>query len=117
MPGDDEGNREDGDFLAAGRATAQPGCVIKGTDKGNGGAADGGEFLQQIGKLAGRSVRELDVVVLLEAGERGLVSAGDAKNSDGEDALGVVYVAENFLDGTFARGDAEIGLRVGNRLQ
>ena len=56
MAGNDERNREYGDFLAAGGAAAEPGGVIEGADERDGAAADGREFLQQIGELAGRGV-------------------------------------------------------------
>src|SRR5258707_1009427 len=117
VPGDDERDREYGDLVATGGAAAKPGCVVERAYQRDAGAANGREFLQQIRELTGSGVRNLDIVVLLEAGKGRLVAAGDAKDADGEDALGVDHVAEDFLDGPFSRSIAEIGLQLGQRLQ
>ena len=46
VAGDDERDGENGDWLAARGAAAEPGRVIERADKGDGGAANGREFLQ-----------------------------------------------------------------------
>src|SRR5258708_34014868 len=112
MPGDDESHSEDGDFLAAGGAAAEPGRVIEGADQSDVGAANGGEFLEQLGKFAGRGVRNFYIVVLFESWERRLIAAGDAKQAVGEDPFSVVDVTKTLLYGPFARGVTENGFLV-----
>src|SRR6266849_7407673 len=117
VAGDDKGDCEDGDFRAAGSAAAKPGCVVEGADQRDGGAANGGELLEQIGKFASGGVCHFDVIILFETGKWRLIAACNAKNTVREDALGIVHVAESFPDGPFAGSVAEIGLLVGKRLQ
>src|SRR5258708_37645822 len=59
MAGDDESHSEDGDFLAAGGAAAEPGRVIEGADQSDTGAANGGGVLQQNRKLSPRGRRNV----------------------------------------------------------
>src|SRR5208283_860205 len=117
MAGDDEGEGQDGDFLAAGVAATQPGGVVERAEEGDCGPADGGEFLQQIGEFARGGVRGFDVIVLFEARERGLIAAGDAEHAIGKDALGVIYVTKSFLDGPLAGFIAKVGLCFCERFQ
>src|SRR5258707_12958031 len=69
VAGDDESHSEDGDFLAAGGATAEAGRVIEGADQRNAGAANGGEFVEQIRKFAGRGGGNFYIGVLLQSSQ------------------------------------------------
>ena len=98
---DDEGQGADCDFILVGGSPAQPCFVAKGVEKGGGGAADEGEFLDQVGQGTLAELTGADVVVLLETAEGRLVGARDAQGAIGKDALAVGDVAEDFLDGPF----------------
>src|SRR5258708_38704178 len=117
MACDDESHSEDGDFLAAGGAAAEAGRVIEGADQSDAGAANRGEFLEQIGKFAGRGGRNFYIVVLFESWERRLSAAGDTKHAVGSDPLSVVDVTKTLLHGPIAGSVAEIALGAAQRLQ
>jgi hypothetical protein len=107
VTGDDEGEREGRDFLAAGGAAAQKRGIAERADERNTGAADGAELLKEAREFLRGGIRGLDVIVLFEAGEGSLVAAGDAQQAIGEDTLGVVDVADDLLDGPFFPADNE----------
>jgi len=107
---DDEGQGADCDFILVGGSPAQPCFVAKGVEKGRGGAANEGEFLDQVGQGPLAELAGADVVVLLETAEGRLVGAGDAQGAIGKDALAVGDMAEDFLDGPFVGSISKVAV-------
>src|SRR5260221_954624 len=81
MADDDESHSEDGDFLAAGGAAAEPGRVIEGADQSGAGAADGGEFLEENGKIGGKSGRKFFIIGPVEKMGRSVSAWGEAQKA------------------------------------
>src|SRR5690606_18807619 len=68
------------------------------------------ELFHQVGQGASAKVRLADVVILLEPGERRLVAPRKPQRAIGKYALGVVDMADNFLDAPFLGPRAKICL-------
>jgi hypothetical protein len=112
VPRDEESDCQEANLLLTGNATPVPGGIIERANQGNRGLANGGEFVEKVGKFTGGEVPCPDIVILFKAGKRGLVATGDAKKSVRKDTLGVIDVAKDFLDGPFAGSIAEFGLLI-----
>ena len=102
VTGNDEGKRAHTDRLAA-RSTAPPPRVgVEGTEQGQRRGARGAQLAHQIGEGPRIELRDGDVGILVESGERRLVSARDPQGAIGHDALDVGEMPDHFLDAPFA---------------
>src|SRR5215469_3926701 len=117
MAGDDEGQSRRRNLFLAGSPPPLPSGGIEGADQRDGSFANNRKLVQQVLEGSRREFAGLNVSILLETGERGLIAARDAQQTVGKDTLGVAQVADDLLDGPFARGVAKIGLLVGKRRQ
>jgi hypothetical protein len=101
MPGDDEGERADSDFVAAGDAGAHPRFIGEIAEERNCGEADAAEFLDVRGPGQAIGLGAGDGDVLVEAGERVRKASGEPESAIGEDAFGIGDVAEDFANAPF----------------
>src|ERR1041385_2567629 len=109
VPGDVPGQAARGRGVAGDGAAPQPGLVRQRAEQGDGGAAGEGVVVEEVVQRQLLEVRAGDVVVLVEAGQRARVAAGDAQRAVGEDALVVDEMAEDFLERPLAGRVAEAG--------
>lgn len=99
---DHVGEGADGDAVVADGADAGPGFGGEGVDHGHGAGADGFEFVDVAGPGAIGGAGGGGEIVLLEGWERDFTgAAGDPEEAVGEDAFGVVDVAEGFAQRPF----------------
>src|SRR5262245_46657190 len=104
VAGEGEADGANADLLAVSGAAASPGLGIEVAEQRDRRAAHGDEVFDEVLEGAAGERAVANVVVLLEAFDRGLVATRDAEGTVGEDAFGVVYVAEQFFDAPLARG-------------
>ena len=107
---DDEGGGLGGEGVVAGGALAGPGIAGETGQQGLGCVAHRFVFLYQGGPRPRVGLGVGREVVLLEAGERCLVTAADAERAISENALGVGEMVEDLFDGPLAGGMGD-GLR------
>ena len=96
---------------------AGPGCFIQRAKHQHGGLANRRELLDQPGQSAVAERSILHVIILLKAGQRSLVVAGNAHRPVAEDAFGVNDVPERFLHTPLSRGVTEISVGLRARQQ
>ena len=104
VAGDEIGEGEDGDGVAAGDAGAGPGVGREIAEEFDGGLADGGDFGEDALPGARAGGGGFDVGILLEAGEFGSVAAGEAEGAVGEDTFGVGDVEDGLADAPLSGG-------------
>src|ERR1051325_2389651 len=102
VPRDDVREGAHADFSVAGHAPPQPGGLRQVAQQGEGGAPHRPEIAREVLQGQAAEVGAGDVIVLLEAFDRGAVVAPEAQGAVGEDALGVADVTDDLLDAPFA---------------
>src|SRR4051812_49205448 len=101
-----------GNLVVARYTTPGPGCIIESTKERHGRLSNRCKLINKTlqGAMCERSI--LHVVILLKAGERSLVIAGDAQCPVAENALGINDVSQRFLDTPFSRSITKISARL-----
>src|SRR6266496_1894273 len=117
VTGDGVGQSAGGNLLLVGNATAGGGFGIEIPEEVQSRPANVAEFGEQIGQRALAKPSVGHVVVLLEAFDGSLVSAGDAQGAVAQNALGVREMAHNFLYAPLLRGIAKVGPRGASRAE
>src|SRR6266550_1965329 len=102
VTGNDEGKRAHTDRLAARSTAPTPRVGVEGTEQGQRRGARGAQLAHQIGEGPRIELRDGDVGILVESGERRLVSARDPQGAISHDALDVGEMPDHFLDAPFA---------------
>ena len=110
MPGRDVRQCADGYFVLIDNAAPHPGRFVQVAKKGERGAAYRDVVFDDLGQGAVIEWRVADVIILLEAGQRGLVPAANAEGSIREDALSVAHVSEQFFHAPLAGRIADVAI-------
>src|SRR5437660_817642 len=97
VAGEHEGERANRHFVLVGGASAAPGLAIQTRKQRNRRASDVFEFVNQILQAASAERTAANVIVLLEACERRLVSARKPERTIGEYPFAIDDVTDYFF--------------------
>src|SRR5262245_3209729 len=111
VPGNDERERSNTERAAIGIAAPGPGPILQAAEQRERASTHRVELLDQLGEALVVESRMGDVVVLVEARERGLIRAREAQRAVGEDSLRVGDMAEHLLDAPLLRRITQRALR------
>src|SRR4051794_34589169 len=94
----DVGQGANAHFVAARNASSFPGVIREVLEEAEVRMPDGLKFGKQAGRRTKVKITEIDIRVLVEAGHRRRIAAGEPEGAAAEDALRIDQVANNLLD-------------------
>src|SRR6266404_7373752 len=115
VPSHNERQRAHRYFLLIGHTAPRPGVFLQRLEQCDARCPHYSELFCQSGERAFREVPAPHVVVLLESGERRLVSTRNPQSTVRENTLTIAHVTEHFLHRPLVRGVTEITVALAAR--